>query len=513
MSNFSFDRGQANTPSWTEKLFETLERFAPLLIGLGVGAFLVILFGRFPTKWVAFIVFAMIAGSIMVLVVTLTTQTRETLLFASIPTLPLAYNITFGFRENPPFSVLSNGFPIDLFDIALFSLITGWLYQLWIKTDPIRIYFPRPWTLVLAALLAINLFSALVIARDSFYSFSLIYMQLKCYLIVFFIANFIRDTHSLRILGYAFASILIIQGVIVIEQLFLGVIFTAELLGRQVNLESAAGLDTINRAAGTLGHPNNMAMYLDLIIPWVGFQLIQEKSALRRVYLAIALFLGLFAVLSSGSRGAWLGLSIGSFIAIMIWYRRQGKSPIVALFSLTIVVSVLFSVLFAASDTFRTRLTSDDRGAALVRVPLMEVASEMIQANPIEGVGVANYTAEMAFYDRTTINVASIYDQPVHNTFLLIAAETGLPSLALFIAVIFFALRTAYLLTGAKTGEFSALGFGMLASLIAWVIHNQVNHTSPFTDSTLWLFFGMLLAAQNQLIRQQNMPAKSPGEA
>ena len=509
MSNFDFDHGRSHQVSWTEKLLDTLEKFAPLLLGLGVGAFLVILFGRFPTKWVTFIIFALIAGSIMVLVVTLTKQTRETLLFASIPTLPLAYSITFGFREHPPFSVLANGFPIDLFDIALFSLLAGWLYQLWIKTEPVSIHFPRRWTAIMLSLLAINLFSALFIARENFYSFSLIYGQLKCYLIAFFIANYIRDTHSLRILGYAFASILIIQGVIVLEQLFLGVIFTAELLGRQVNLESAAGLDTINRAAGTLGHPNNMAMYLNLIIPWVGFQLAEEKTNRRRIYLATGLFLGLFAVLASGSRGAWLGLAVGTFTSVMIWYRRQGKSPVVALFSLTIFVSVLFSVLYAASDTFRTRLSSDDKGAALVRVPLMEVASEIIQANPLDGVGVANYTGEMLFYDRTTTNVASFYNQPVHNTFLLIAAETGLPSLALFIGLIVIALRTAYVLTLSETEEHSALGFGMLASLIGWFIHNQVNHTSPFTESTLWLIFGMLIAAQNQLRRQQKLDASS----
>ncbi len=511
MSNFGFDRERSNESSWTEKLLEIVEKIAPLFLGLAIGAFLVILFGRFPTKWVTFIIFAMIAGSIMVMVITLTSQTRDTLLFASIPTLPLMYSITFGFRENPPFSVLANGFPIDLFDIALFALLAGWLYQLWIKTDPIGIYFPRRWSVVMAALLAINIYSALFIARENFYSFSLVYGQLKCYLIAFFIANYIRDTHSLRVLGYAFASILIIQGVIVLEQLFLGVIFTAELLGRQVNLESAAGLDTINRAAGTLGHPNNMAMYLDMIIPWVGFQLLSEKSSLRRVYLGVALFLGLFAVLASGSRGAWLGLSVGSFIAIMIWYRRQGKSPIVALFFLTIFVTVLFSTLLAASDTFRTRLTSDDRGAALVRVPLMEVAQEMIQAKPLEGVGLANYTREMLFYDRTTINVAAFYDQPVHNTFLLIAAETGLPSAILFIFLLLIALRTAYVLTLSQSEEAAALGFGVMASLTAWFIHNQVNHTSPFTDSTLWLFFGMLLAASNLALRQKEMHHSSSG--
>lgn len=503
MSNLGFPQENSEGSSWTEKLLEIAERLTPLLLGLAIGTFLVMIFGRFPTKWVTFIIFAAIGGSIMVLVMTLTNKTRETLLFCAIPTLPLMYSITFAYQENVSFSVLANGFPIELFDIALFSLLIGWLYQLWIKTDPISLYLPKKWAALMIALLVINTYSALYVARENFYSFSMIYSQLKSYLILFFIANYIRDTHSLRLVGYAFAAILISQGLIVMEQLFLGVIFTAENLGRNIALQSAAGMGTINRVAGTLGHPNNMAMYLDLIIPWVGFQMMNEKIPLRRVYLAIALFLGLFAVLASGSRGAWLGLLVGCFIAILLWYRKQGKSPVTAIFVLFISLSLLFVMLFAASNTFRTRLTSDDQGAAEVRVPLMEVASEIISAKPFEGVGLANYTREMLFYDRTTTKVASFYDQPVHNTFLLMAAETGVPSALLFIGLFLLALRAAYLLAMRSDNEFSALGFGLLASLPGWFIHNQVNHTAPFIESTLWLLMGLLLAAQNQVARQQ----------
>ncbi len=489
-----------------------LERYLPLILGLGVGMALVLMFGRLPTKWITFIIAAAFAGSLLILVVLLTSKTRETILFAAIPTLPLFYSITPGFRENTQFSVLANGFRIELFDIGLFFLLTGWLYQLWIKSSPISIRFPRNWLLVLALLLAINIYSSFFVARDNFYSYSMIYSQLKCYLFIFFIANYIRDTHSLRLTGYAFAAILLTQGLIVMEQLFVGVIFTDANLGRQTSLKSVADMGTIYRVAGTLGHPNNMAMYLDLIIPWVGFQFAIEQNPKRRIYLGLAFLLAIFAVVSSGSRGAWMGLLIGGFVSIMLWYRKQQKSPVVVLFSLVVVVSILFTTLFAASNTFRTRLTSGDAGAALVRVPLMEVAMETINAHPLNGVGLANYTGEMRYYDRTDLRISSYYDQPVHNTFLLMAAETGIPSSVLFLGFLALVLTMSYRLAMRGQGEVAALGFGLLASLIGWVIHNQVNHTAPFTESTLWVLFGLLLAAHYQMQRQSALEQKLAGD-
>jgi O-antigen ligase len=357
----------------------------------------------------------------------------------------------------------------------------------------------------MALMLAINLFSALFVARESFFSFSMIYGQLKCYLIAFFIANYIRDSHSLRLVGYAFAAILLTQGLIVMEQLFIGVIFTDQNLGRATSLKSVADLGTIYRVSGTLGHPNAMAMYLDLIIPWVGFQLASEKYLGRKIYLGVALFLAVFAVISSGSRGGWLGLAVGAGIATLMWYRKQGRSPVVAVFVLSIVVSLVFALLFASSSTFRTRLTAGDAGAAEVRLPLMQVAEEMIRSHPITGVGLANYTREMQSYDRTNLFIASFYDQPVHNTYLLMAAETGVIGMAIFVLFMLGALLMAHRMAKNGSNEISTLGFGLLAGLISWMLHNFVNQTAPFTDSTLWFLFGLLVAANNQLGREQNV--------
>jgi hypothetical protein len=243
------------------RFFTLFERFLPLVLGLGIGIFLVMMFGRLPGKWIVFIVFGMVVASAMILVATLTSKTREILLFASIPALPLFYSITLQYRENVRFTVLANGFPIDLFDIGFSFLFITWVFQLWSKKGEVSLRFPRNWGLLMGLMLAINVFSALFVARESFFSFSMIYGQLKCYLIAFFIANYIRDSHSLRLVGYAFATILLTQGLIVMEQLFVGVIFTDQNLGRATSLKSVADLGTIYRLSGDCLVPCRIRCY------------------------------------------------------------------------------------------------------------------------------------------------------------------------------------------------------------------------------------------------------------
>jgi uncharacterized membrane protein YfcA len=75
--------------------------------------------------------------------------------------------------------------------------------------------------------------------------------------------------------------------------------------------------------------------------------------------------------------------------------------------------------------------------------------------------------------------------------------------------LLLLALSMSYRIAMRGEGEIAALGFGLLASLIGWIIHNQVNHTAPFTESTLWVLFGLLLAAYYQMQRQSELAAKS----
>lgn len=476
-------------------LMDLIQQFTPLLLGLLVGFVLVKLVGILPPKWSVFVVGGVVALCVLALLGTLTSRLRGSMMFLAVASLPTFYEIVLLFRPGVKFSVLTNGFPITLFDVFFFPLCAAWLFERWRNPRPESFRFPPGWASFLALMLLINLANAIFVAREPFFAYSTIFAQIKGYLIVFMMANIIKSEHDFRVLGYAIAAILLIEGLVVMEQKFIGVIFTAENLGRHVSLTSKVGSGTLVRLAGTLDHPNDLAMYLNLCLPIACFMFLIEKKKLRRWFLIAAIGLALIAEIWSGSRGGWLGLAMAVGGGVFFWMRKRGQNPLVGLGVMALTVSLLFAMLFASSETFRARLVEGDAGAAEIRYPLMEVAMEMIKENPVQGVGLNLYTREMIPYDRTSYFIAYRYNHPVHNTFLMVGAETGLPSLLILASFIYFLIMEARRAFARNDGIVEAVSIGIFGTLISWFIHNQVNLTGPFSDQTLWVIFGLLAAA------------------
>jgi len=486
-----------------------LERLMPLLLGLGIGMLLVEIMERLPFKWAVFLVAALAGLSVFILIGTFSNHLRGGLLFMAALSLPAFYDINFMYRDNVKFSVLANGFPINLCDVFLAPLVLMWLYERWTHPQHEKLHFPVPWLLVMSGLLAINLYSALFVASEPFFSYSMIFVQVKCYLMMIFLANYLRNEHAFRVLGYAFAAILIFEGLVVFEQAFIGVVFTAENLGRLVNLKTKTGSTTLVRLAGTLNHPNDLAMYINLCLPWTCFMLLIEKKPVRRFYLITAIVLAVIAEVWTGSRGGWLGLVIAIGLGSYFWLKKQGKNPFVGMATMAFIVITLFSVLMIGSQTFRTRIVEGDARATEVRYPLMEVAMEMIRGNPMTGVGLNLYTREMVPYDRTNDFIAYRYNHPVHNTFLMVGAETGLPAMVLLCLFILLLIKESHRVLQVNQGVVATFGAGMLGTLVCWTIHNQVNLTAPYNDLTLWMLLGILAAAKNftDLVEWNQSPA------
>ncbi len=486
------------------QLTDQILKVVPLALGLLVGAMLVRSLGSLPLKWNVFIVGGIVGLCGLALFGTLTSHLRGAMMFLAVAALPTFYEIVLGFRPGGKFSVLANGFPVTLFDVFFFPLCAAWIFQRWLDPRPDRLRLPKNWALFLGLMLAINVANALFVAREPFFSFGIVFAQVKGCVIVFMMANMIKTEHSFRVLGYAVAAILIIEGMVVMEQRFVGVIFTAENLGRHVSLTSKVGSGTLVRLAGTLDHPNDLAMYLNLCLPITFFMYLTERKGLRRLFLVFAMALALISEIWSGSRGGWLGLGVAVGSSLFFWMRKRGQNPLVGLGAMALTVTLLFGVLFAASTTFRARLVEGDAGSAEIRYPLMEVAMEMIRANPVQGVGLNMYTREMVPYDRTNYFIAYRYNHPVHNTFLMVGAETGLFSMLVLASFIFFIILEAHKVFARNSGVVEAIGIGVFGTLISWFIHNQVNLTGPYSDQTLWVMFGLLAAAC--LYRQQNEP-------
>lgn len=495
------------------QLADQILKLLPLALGLLIGIMLVRSLGSLPFKWNVFIVGGIVGLCGLTLFGTLTTHLRGAMLFLAVAALPTFYEIVLGFRPGIKFSVLANGFPVTLFDVFFFPLCAAWLFQRWLEPRPDGLRLPKNWATFLVLMLVINLGNALFVAREPFFSFSIIFAQVKGCFIVFMMANMIRTEHSFRVLGYAMAAILIIEGLVVMEQRFFGVIFTAENLGRHVSLTSKVGSGTLVRLAGTLDHPNDLAMYLNLCLPVTFFMYLTEQKGARRIFLVIAMALALVSEIWSGSRGGWLGLGVAVGSSLFFWMRKRGQNPLVGLGAMALTVAVLFGALFAVSSTFRARLVEGDAGSAEIRYPLMEVAMEMIKSNPVQGVGLNMYTREMVPYDRTNYFIAYRYNHPVHNTFLMVGAETGLLSMLVLASFIFFVILEAHRVFARNSGVVEAIGIGVFGTLISWFIHNQVNLTGPYSDQTLWVIFGLLAAAclyRQQYEVFQNLSMRSP---
>lgn len=268
-----------------------------------------------------------------------------------------------------------------------------------------------------------------------------------------------------------------------------------ELLGTQAVL--------LSRTQAFLRTPTEMGWVVSAFLPLVVAPLIcrvKEFDWVRKMIFAAAGLSGALAVILSLARGSWFGslaalgiLLVGGFWNLTTAERKK--------YLLTSGAAIILAAIALAplADRIYERLTADDEGSAAIRLPLLEVAGEIIEDNPLVGIGLNNYRATMTRYDKTGIFVSQVFPNPVHNVFAHVAAEAGIPGAILFCLLILTAaiinLRT---MSGAGDYLRFALALAILAGLAAWVISAMKEPSSLGSARpamrTLFFLFGATLA-------------------
>lgn len=166
------------------------------------------------------------------------------------------------------------------------------------------------------------------------------------------------------------------------------------------------------------------------------------------------------AVVCTGSRAAWAALPIG-VIVLVVFARRAGawspESPeggarlvrrTGAALAGAVLVSAALTAYATATDarhsqqrsyadavlhTLNLRVPSDEKLKG--RLPLWNAALRMIGERPLSGIGIGRYFKDVSlFADRRDTLIRP--QENAHNYFLQLAAETGLPTLAAWLALI-----------------------------------------------------------------------------
>jgi O-antigen ligase len=171
---------------------------------------------------------------------------------------------------------------------------------------------------------------------------------------------------------------------------------------------------------------------------------------------------GLVAIVLTFSRNGWLIFALNA-AGISFWALRTRRLNVWSISALLMLSAALVGALAASGvlDTVFTRLFRTQGKEFDSRWDLVLVAWEMISTHPILGIGLNAFEESMIRFDPN--HITHVIRQPVHNGFLLVAAETGLPSLGLLLALLWSQIRLSARILKGKSELHFAVGLTGMA--------------------------------------------------
>jgi len=258
-----------------------------------------------------------------------------------------------------------------------------------------------------------------------------------------------------------------------------------------VRYPSPAGVieaEGVRRARGFFGSPNNLALYLERMLP-LGLSVASEvgegaSGSRRRRWLwaggALALLL---AVVLTYSRGAWLlGVPAGLLVIGLLKGKRVRKYTLVAL-------AILGLCLIPLMQTERFGSLLDLRsGTTFLRLQLWESSWEMAKDHLWTGVGLDNFLYYYGDYILPGAEIERWLSHP-HNLFLDLLVRTGLPGLLLFLGALIAAVVPVARCWHVHAVASPAVLVGLLGGLAAMFAHGLIDNALFVPELAHWIFF------------------------
>ncbi|HEX9960006.1 MAG TPA: O-antigen ligase family protein [Pyrinomonadaceae bacterium] len=425
--------------------------------------------------------------------------------------LPLITAVRFAFIGSFFFKADLNFYKLDEiedpsgFNLSL-TLLTGLIlliYDRFSEDDGRREkLFPTAFSVLLAALFACAALSVLYGSSGLLGWFSLWSFSTSVLIAAAIASHFSRRERLIELIVGISAGLLFTGATALSQYIldfptnaaFFGTGTEEELLGTQSRI--------LSRVPAFLRTPTEMAWVVSTLIPLALAPAVCRVKSLKswqKILFPAAAFAGVVAVILSLARGSWISLVVAVFLIILFgWIKLSAAERKTYFASACGFVFLAALLLLPFSSKIYDRLTEDDQGSALIRVPLMENAARMIEDNLFVGVGLNGYRANMTRYDETGIFVSQVFPNPVHNVFAHVTSEIGVPGGIIFCLLILAALYECFKTMTTRDRLLFALALGATAGIIAFVISamkepGSLGSTRP-PVRTLFFLFGTVLA-------------------
>ncbi len=232
------------------------------------------------------------------------------------------------------------------------------------------------------------------------------------------------------------------------------------------------------RSRGTYRHPNHLGMFNLILIPIVirgAISGLANKDRILFYICSISTLFGSIALITTYNRGSWIGLAIG--ICVMIFLdllTKKSKTKIYATGFLVLALGFGAVGAIKFGDVIINRVFFDDQEQILEgRQGLEQEGIAVVKQHYLLGVGYAN----QHYYGAQTF---------VHNLYILISSEVGIPGFLLFI---WFMLEYMKLIRKAYRSKIDFVknySHGFVASFVAFII-------ASIPGPDFWINYGVQL--------------------
>lgn len=225
-------------------------------------------------------------------------------------------------------------------------------------------------------------------------------------------------------------------------------------------------------------NPNDMALLLNLFLPLAVGIFLREKRPVVRLFVLGVVGLMIVAIFATFSRAGFLTLGV-TFFCYMFFLRNRPErfyAPVILV--LCVMALPLVPGDYIGRLSTITNIENDTTGSAQIRLRDSIAAVNIVLDNPLTGAGVGMNTLAMNEARGATWT-------EIHNVYLTLAVELGLPGLILFLMLLGAALKTTRMTMDSARGNTQqydlycfaeALRVSLIAFSVAAVFHPVAYH-------------------------------------
>jgi len=236
-----------------------------------------------------------------------------------------------------------------------------------------------------------------------------------------------------------------------------------------------------------LSDENDFALVINVLIPMAFFMFIALKNKFLKIFTGGLLVVYVYAIISSFSRGGWVGL-----MAAITYCILNSKKKLVSFTAVLVLGLILVSV--APSEYWQEMETISDtsESTADARIHYWKAAIVMFTDYPILGVGAGNGGIWLPYYITGTANPGTEWGRAFHGTIPQVLAETGIIGFTCYALMAYYAIKNLWFIrkrktTGKNSISREVIANGLLGGIITYFVTATFISTVYYPQ--LWMLY------------------------